>query len=200
MVAHGPAVHPGFSAGVTAALGSGPTYENGDDPGPFYIGALAVNAAYGWRPKSDALPALRVGVTGPREGGAAIDAYLQLPPAWLGPLSAGVGVMAGERQPRMMPYVQVGAEDARGLGAHLVAGWYDDPRDQEIGYWSEERGRVAWLSAQLPLTPWATLHAHAGFASGHVTRQGDHASAPYIDEDRWVRLAGLTVELHRGRR
>lgn len=199
-MAHGPAVHPGFSGGASLALGKGPTYENGDDPGPFYLGAFAVNAAYGWRPRSGQVPAARIGVGGPAEGGATTDLYVQLPPAWLGPVAAGAGVLVGVPKGRRMPYVQAGVQDASGLGVHLVGGWYDNPREQKLGYWYEERARVAWLSAQLPVSPWATIHAHAGYAKGHVTKQFDRDQAPYRDEDRWVRLGGITVELHRPRR
>ncbi|MHB1073143.1 MAG: hypothetical protein ACYC3Q_10010 [Gemmatimonadaceae bacterium] len=103
--------------------------------------------------------------------------------------------MAGVRS-----YVQAGVQDGRGLGVHLVSGWYDNPREQEWGYWHEERAQVTWLSAQLPVSAWATLHAHAGYARGPVTKQFDRDQAPYIDEDRWVHLGGITVELHRPRR
>jgi len=199
MIGHGPVVHPGPSVGASAALGSGPTYENGDDPGPFYVGGAMVQAAYGWQPASGRLPAARIGVQGPVEDGVvAADVYLQAPRAWLGPTAVGVGALVDGR--RTMPYAQVGAHSARGFGGHVVVGRYDQGRRHFIGYWSHERATVTWLSVQLPVAGRATVHLHGGLARGHVTRQWQNATTPYIDEDRWVRLGGLTLELHRPRR
>ena len=90
VIAHGPDVHSGFSGGVSAALGSGPRYENGDDPGPFYFGALAVSAAYGFRSAKDSRPAMRLGIQAPTHSGAAADLYLQAPRKWISPVAAGV--------------------------------------------------------------------------------------------------------------
>lgn len=81
-----------------------------------------------------------------------------------------------------------------------MIGRYDEGRRQFIGYWSHERATVTWLTLQLPVTDRATVHLHGGLARGHVTRQGTNGGAPYIDEDRWVSLGGLTLELHRPRR
>src|SRR5688572_11854937 len=94
MIAHGPDIHSGFSGGASASLGTGPRYENGDDPGPFYWGATTLSAAYGIRPSSDYRPAIRLGIQGPTVGGLAIDAFAQTPRRWLGPVSAGIGVLA----------------------------------------------------------------------------------------------------------
>ena len=202
MIAHGPSVHPGFSAGASATLGTGPTYENGDDPGPLYLGAGMVHAAYGWRPVRGDLPALRVGLQGPAAGGAGADVYVQAPRAWLGPVAAGAGFLAegAGRSGRVMPYAQVGVENAAGFGTHVVVGQYDQGQRQFVGYTSHERATVTWLSAQLPASSGMTIHVHAGLARGHVTRQNSNSPTPYIDEDRWVGLGGLSVELHRPRR
>src|SRR5690242_16819763 len=108
MIAHGPDVNSGFSGGVSASLGSGPRYENGDDPGPFYSGAAAVSAAYGIRPVSNSRPAFRFGVQGPTAGGLAVDAFAQTPRRWLGKVSGGIGVLAEFSNGRQMPYVQAG--------------------------------------------------------------------------------------------
>lgn len=199
MIGHGPTVHPGFSGGASAAIGNGPTYENGDDPGPFYIGSGMLHAAYGWQPSSPRLPALRAGVQGPVPHGIAADVYLQAPRGWLAPGAAGFGVVTSMQGQRVMPYLQAGVEDSRGLGGHVVFGRYHEPRRQMIGYWTEERATVTWISLQVPAAAWATVHLHGGFAAGHVTRQASNGTTPYIDEDRWVRLAGVSIELHRSR-
>lgn len=200
MIGHGPVVLPGFSVGASAALGVGPTYGNGDDPSPFYLGAGMLQAAYGWQPTNRRLPAIRVGVQGPVEGGdVGADVYVQAPRAWLGPAAVGVGVLAEAPGHRTMPYAQVGVQDARGVGAHIVLGRYDEGRRQFDGYWSHERASVTWVSAQMPAADWATVHVHGGLARGHVTRQMTSGGAPYVDEDRVVSLWGLTLELHRPR-
>lgn len=200
MIAHGPVVHPGFSFGASAALGRGPTYENGDDPGPFYLGSAGLHGAYGWQPTSGHRPAVRLAAHGPVAGIVGADLYLQAPRAWLGPAAGGVGILTEGSARGYMPYVQAGMQNARGLGAHVVTGRYDRGRRQFVGYWSEERASVTWLSAQVPLTTRATVHLHGGFARGHVTRQSSNSSTPYIDEDRWVGLGGVSAELHRARR
>jgi hypothetical protein len=197
VVSHGPAVRPGFSGGVSAALGHGPTYENGDDPGPFYLGSLSASAAYGWRLPSGQVPPVRIGIAAPTAGGAAADLYVQVPPTWLGAGAAGVGVLTGISDRRRMPYVQLGVQNDRGVGIHLVNGWYATGQQQLVGYSADERATVTWISAQVPVAAWATVHAHAGYARGHVTRQLDRAQTPYIDEERWVQLGGVTLELHR---
>jgi hypothetical protein len=198
MIPHGPDVNPGLSVGGSAALGGGPTYENGDDPGPFYLGALGVNVAYGWRPQNGSLPAIRVAAQAPAHDGIGADVYVQVPPDWLGRIAGGVGMLAEVPTGRRMPYAQLGILDDRGYGLNVVTGRYND-RKQFLGYWSQERAQVTWVSAQLPLYSRATVHIHGGRAQGHVKRQNDNSVTPYIDEDRWVNMAGLTLELHRSR-
>lgn len=195
IIAHGPDVHSGFSGGVSAALGNGPRYENGDDPGPFYLGAAAISAAYGFRPESDALPAFRVGLQAPTEGAVAVDIFAQTPRRWLGPVAAGAGILAEISRGRQMPYLQAGVRNEEGLGVNLAVGRYRNDVSG-IGYAVNERAQVNWLSFELPLTRWAAIHLHAGFASGHVKKTSRQA-VTYVDEDRWVRLGGVTLEFHR---
>jgi hypothetical protein len=195
MIPHGPRVRAGPSGGFSAALGRGPTYANGDDPGPFYFGAAALSGAYGWRPASASLPAVQVGMQLPWPGPISTDLYVQAPSAWFGPVAAGAGVHT-EVDGRAMPYAQVGVEDARGAGVHLVVGRYAHRR-QQLMYSNEERASVGWLSAQLPLRSRLTAHLHAGLARGHVLTRYDMGGAPYLDEDRWVGLGGVTFEVHR---
>jgi hypothetical protein len=193
MIAHGPEVRSGFSGGVSASLGRGPTYENGDDPGPFYFGAVAASAAYGIRPVSSSLPAVRFGIQGPTEYGVAIDAFAQLPRRWLGPVALGAGIIADGRR---MPYLQAGIKNRDGLGLNVAIGRYSG-RDRNTGYFIDERAQVNWLNLEAPLVSFATLHIHAGYATGHVKKQFDGMALPYRDEDRWVKLGGATLELHR---
>ena len=122
IIAHGPDVHSGFSGGVSAALGNGPTYENGDDPVPFYLGAAAISAAYGIRPESDARPAFRFGLQAPTEGTVAVDIFAQTPRKWLGPVSAGAGILGEISRGRQMPYVQAGVRNEAGFGVNLAVG------------------------------------------------------------------------------
>ena len=196
MITHGPDVHNGVSTGITAAIGRGPTYENGDDPGPFYLGAAVVSAAYGVRPLSDARPAARIGLQAPVTGTVAVDLFVQAPRKWLGPVHAGAGLLAEGIDGRQMPYFQAGARNGAGYGLNVAIGRYHD-RDPRKGYTVNERAQVNWLNLELPLGRKTTLHLHGGYAAGHVTKRSTTASTPYVDEDRWVGLGGATLELHR---
>lgn len=195
IIAHGPDVRPGFTGSGTVILANGPTYENGDDPGPFYFGATVLSLGYGIRPANSSLPAIRVGVQAPTTRGAAADIYLQAPRRWLSPFAAGVGVQAEVPQRREMPYLQAGVKNQQGFGVDFVVGRYSD-RSPKVGYTVWERAQVNWLNVEVPLTEWVSLYLHGGFASGHVTKRNSSSSTPYVDEDRWVRLAGATIELH----
>lgn len=182
---------------MSAVLGNGPTYENGDDPGPFYFGAATASAAYGIRSASDSRPAVRFGVQAPTEGEAAVDLYMQAPRKWFAPsVSAGIGLMAEFSEGRQMPYVQAGVKSREGFGLDLAIGRYSN-RYSAIGYTLHERAQVNWLSLEVPVARWASLYFRGGFASGHVTKQANRAATPYVDEDRWVKLGGATLELHR---
>ena len=195
VIMHGPDVHKGFSGGVSAVLGTGPTYENGDDPGPFYSGALTASLAYGIRPDNDGLPSVRLGLQAPTSDGVGSDLYLQVPRKWLGPVAAGAGLLAEFPHRRQMPYLQLGLSNGSGFGLNAVIGRYAD-RWSHPSYWVRERAQVNWVTLELPIAEWASLHLHGGFASGHVVKQSTRDTTPYVDEDRWVYLSGLTVEFH----
>ena len=196
MIPHGPDVHDGFSTGISAAIGRGPTYENGDDPGPFYFGAALVSVAYGIRPASDARPALRLGLQGPVTSTLAVDIFAQAPRKWFGPINAGAGLLGDPTHGRQMPYVQAGVRNKAGYGLNGAIGRYRD-RTLRPSYSVDERAQVNWLSLEVPVGRTATLHLHGGYAAGHVIKTSKNASTPYVDEDRWVRLGGATLELHR---
>jgi hypothetical protein len=197
IIAHGPDVHPGFSGGVSAALGNGPTYENGDDPVPFYLGAAEINAAYGIRPESDSRPAFRFGLQAPTAGAVSADIFTQAPRRWLGPVAAGGGIL-GEfsRDGRLMPYLQAGVRNDAGFGINVAVGRYWN-HDRRASTTVNERAQVNWLNFEVPLGERAALHLHAGYASGHVKKTFNGGTEPYVDEDRWVRLGGATLEFHR---
>lgn len=196
MITHGPEVHPGFSGGISMSTGRGPTYENGDDPGPFYWGAAAASAAYGIRPSSSARPAARFGVQAPTEGAVAIDVFLQAPRKWVRPVSAGAGVLAEFSDGRQMPYLQAGVRNGEGYGANIAVGHYWN-RNRNTGYTLHESAQVNWLNLEAPVSRFATFFLHAGYASGHVRKKMDRSPEPYVDENRWVKLGGVTVEFHR---
>jgi len=202
VIAHGPDVRSGFTGGMSAVLGNGPTYENGDDPGPFYFGAAVASAGYGIRPTSDSRPAVRLGLQAPTTGGLAADLYVQTPRRWLTPLATGIGVLAEFSDGRQMPYVQIGAKNREGFGFDIAVGRYSNKISKPgntlraPGHTRREMAQVNWLSFEAPLARWVSLYVRGGFASGHVTKQA-FGRAPYVDEDRWVRLGGVTLELHR---
>jgi hypothetical protein len=195
VIMHGPDVPRGFSGGVSAVLGRGPTYENGDDPGPFYFGAATASLAYGFRPDNGGLPSMRLGLQAPTDGGVGSDLYIQVPRKWLSPLAAGAGLLAEFPNARQMPYLQAGIKNGSGFGVNAVVGRYADRRSYAT-YWVRERAQVNWVTLELPIAEWASLHLHGGFASGHVVKQSTRDTTPYIDEDRWVYLGGLTFEFH----
>jgi hypothetical protein len=199
VIAHGPDVHSGFSGGLSAVMGNGPRYENGDDPGPFYFGALAVSAAYGFRSAKDSRPAMRLGIQAPTHSGAAADLYLQAPRKWISPVAAGVGLLADFPDNRLMPYLQAGVASSSGLGFNVAVGRYAD-KISRTGYTVWENALVNWLTVEAPVWDWMSLHLHGGFASGHVKKQYNFDTTPYVDEDRWVMLGGVTLEIHRERR
>ena len=181
---------------VSAVLGNGPTYENGDDRGPFYFGAAVASLAYGISPENHALPAVRFGVQAPTAIAVASDLYLQVPRLWLHPFAVGAGLLAELPNGRQMPYLQAGIKNSRDFGVNAVLGRYANRRSP-TGYWVREKPRVSWLTLQIPVAGWASFYLHGGFASGHIVKQMDRSPTPYIDEDRWVRLGGLTFEIHR---
>jgi len=196
VIMHGPDVPGGFSGGVTAVLGRGPTYENGDDPGPFYFGAAIASLAYGIRPDNGGLPSMRLGLQAPTGAALGSDLYLQVPHKWLAPVAAGAGLLAEFPNGRQMPYLQVGVKNGGGFGLNAVVGSYASRRSY-TGYWVRERAQVDWLTLEIPIADWASLYLHGGFASGHVVKQFNRDSTPYVNEDRWVTLGGLTLEFHR---
>jgi hypothetical protein len=196
VIAHGPDVHSGFSGGLSGVLGHGPRYENGDDPGPFYFGALAASAAYGFRSPKDSRPAIRLGLQGPTEGGAAVDLYLQAPRTWMSRVAAGVGLLAEFSDGRQMPYLQAGVTSSSGFGFNVAVGGYAN-KSSRTSYTVREKAVVNWLTVEAPFGDRMSLHLHGGFASGHVKKQGKFDATPFVDEHRWVTLSGLTVEIHR---
>jgi hypothetical protein len=142
------------------------------------------------------MPAVRLALQAPTYGAVSADTYVQVPETWLGRVSAGAGLISDFRVKRFIPYVQAGGENARRVGGHIVVGTYAFT-EQKTGFSVRERATVSWLSFQLPLTRWNTVHFHGGYALGHVKKQSNGSSTPYIDENRWVGLFGATLELHR---
>jgi hypothetical protein len=142
---------------------------------------------------------VRVGIQTPTEGGFASDMYVQAPRSWLGKFAMGAGLLTGTPSGRSMPYLQLGIESSEHFGVDAVVGHYSQS-EQKVRYSVSERAYVNWLSLQIPFAPWATGYVHGGFARGHVRKQFDDDPLPYIDENRWVRLGGATIEFHRRRK
>ena len=197
VIAHRPDVRQGITGGVTAALGNGPTYENGDDPGPFYSGALMANVGYGFRPTTESRPAVSIGLQGPTVENVALDFYLQAPRRWFGPVAGGVGVLAEFSGGRQMPYLQAGTKNGSGVSVDVAVGRYTRSYKSKFGYSRQERAQVGWLSLEVPLEKHMSVYLRGGYASGHVTKWIGPGSIPYIDEDRHVGLGGVSIELHR---
>ena len=196
MIVHSPDVTDGWSGGVSASLGSGPRYENGDDPGPFYWGAATLSTAYGIRPRSENRVAARFGIQAPTDGVTAIDMFLQAPRRWIRPVTAGAGVLAEFSDGRQMPYIQAGAKNSEGYGVNVAVGRYWN-RNRSTGYTLTETAQVNWLNFEAPVSRFATLYIHAGYAFGHVKKKVEWDSEPYVDENRWVKLGGATIEIHK---
>src|ERR1043166_5905397 len=93
-IMHGPRVENGATFGITAASTTGDTHTEGDEGGiHLRTGILGAYAGYGWAPATTSRPGFYLGATVPVFFPATqIDAYMQLPPAWTGPLQGGFGV------------------------------------------------------------------------------------------------------------
>jgi hypothetical protein len=122
-VTHGPRVESGLTAGVTGAYTWGPTHVEGDEGGiNLREGVVGPYAGYGWAPARATRPGVYLGVAVPAYFPLAqVDAYVQAPPAWTGPLSAGVGVVASLEG--VHGYGQVGRVNDRGVGVYLTGGY-----------------------------------------------------------------------------
>ena len=89
-----------------------------------------------------------------------------------------------------------GVTSSSGFGFNVAVGRYAD-KTSRASYTVWENALVNWLTVEAPFGALMSLHLHGGFASGHVKKQNNFDTAPYVDEDRWVMLGGATLEIHR---
>jgi hypothetical protein len=120
---HGARVENGASFGLTASTTSGPTHVEGDEGGIYLrSGTIGAYGGYGWAPSSPTNPGFHVGVAVPVLFPATqLDAYVQAPPAWTGPLQAGIGATVDYES--VHGYAMLGRQDDRGNGWSLHGGY-----------------------------------------------------------------------------
>src|SRR5206468_1469490 len=113
---HGARVEDGAAVGITAATTSGPAHVEGDEGGiRLRQGMIGLYTGYGWAAATSHQPGFYLGATVPVFFPAAqIDAYMQMPPAWTGSYSAGVGTTADFLG--ATGYAQFGQQNERGSG------------------------------------------------------------------------------------
>jgi hypothetical protein len=122
-ITHGPKIEDGFIVGMTGAVPSGPEHVEGDEGGirlrnPVFGPFVGLGSA-STRPQD---PGYYVGVAVPWLFPLAqVDAFVQLPPAWTGPLSAGVGMIASIEH--IDGYAMLGGPISRQTAWHIGVGY-----------------------------------------------------------------------------
>jgi hypothetical protein len=165
-VTHGPRVEPGLAAGLTGAYTVGPTHVEGDEGGiRLRSGVVGAYGGYGWAPASARAPRLHVAIAVPILFPLAqVDAFVQAPPAWTGPLSAGAGIVASSEG--VHAYGQAGRVSARGMGWYLTGGY-----GRRESWSTVESSSPAWFGA-------AAVQLAAGHARTHLFVQGADGRIP----------------------
>jgi hypothetical protein len=165
-VTHGPRVESGLSVGATGAVTYGPTHVEGDEGGiNLREGVVGPYVGYGWAPSSPGRAGAYIGLAVPLLFTLAqVDVYVQAPPAWTGPLSAGAGVVASPEG--VHGYGQVGRVSDRGLGWYLTGGY---------------GRRESWSTAQSSSPAWfggAAIQLATGRFRTHLFVQGADGRIP----------------------
>ena len=122
-ITHGPRVENGFVFGVTGATTSGDTHTEGDEGG-FHLrdGTIGPFVGQGWAPSTPRHPGAYLGLVVPLFFPLAqVDFYVQAPPAWTGPLAAGMGGTGSIEGGSV--YGQLGFQPDRGIGWQAMAGY-----------------------------------------------------------------------------
>jgi hypothetical protein len=123
-VIHGPRVDDGPGIGASLAATTGPIRAQGDGwETPLRVGHVGIHAGYGWASPSQNRPGFFAGFALPA---ATADVYMQLPPAWTGVFSAGVGAGGGPQADRHA-YVQLGQISDAGRGWFITQGFGREP-------------------------------------------------------------------------
>jgi hypothetical protein len=125
VVMHGARVEQGASIGLTAATTGGDTHTEGDEGGIYLrTGNIGAYAGYGWESTSATNPGFYLGIAVPVLFPATqVDAYLQAPPAWTGPVQAGIGAAVNYESAHA--YAMLGRQNDLGTGWSLHAGYGD---------------------------------------------------------------------------
>jgi hypothetical protein len=123
VITHGARVETGTAFGLTASITGGDEHVEGDEGGiHLRDGIIGAYVGHGWAPSSDKNPGFYLGLAIPVLFPATqVDAYFQAPPAWTGPLQAGLGVTANYEGAH--GYAMLGKQDDRGIGWSLHAGY-----------------------------------------------------------------------------
>ena len=196
-VTHGPRVKGGVSAGLTSALTRGDRRGEWDDR-VREASLLSTFAGYGWVPPSRHRPRAYAGAALPLmiPWMAQLEGYVQAPPAWTGPLAAGVGAVVDLVAPTL--YVQAGDERDQGIGWHVTGGY-----GRRDGAGSAESAAPAWIGAAALQLSMGQVHTHL-FVQGALARRGRCAyqpAPPYEcvpqGRDRALAVGASVVGYHR---
>ena len=122
-ITHGPKIEDGFIVGVTGAIPSGPEHVEGDEGGiRLRNPVLGPYAGFGVAPSTPRDVGFYIGAAVPLLFPLAqVDAFVQLPPAWTGPLSAGVGMIASVEH--IDGYAMLGGQLDRLTAWHVGLGY-----------------------------------------------------------------------------
>jgi hypothetical protein len=120
---HGARVENGASVGLTATTTTGDTHTEGDEGGiHLRSGIIGGYAGYGWASSSPTNPGLYLGVAVPVLFPATqVDAYVQAPPSWTGPVQAGIGATVDWES--VHGYAMLGRQNDAGTGWSLHTGY-----------------------------------------------------------------------------
>jgi hypothetical protein len=162
-VTHGPRVESGLSAGAMVGATAGtPTYTEGDAGGLRLRNAVqGVYLGYGLASSTPGRVGVYAAASVPVRQ---VDAYLQLPPDWTGPLVGGLGVVAAPEG--VLPYAQLGSvsPEADGWWVALAQGRHRPSAD----YLCSSR---AWMAT-------AALQRSRGGLRSHFYVQGATGHLP----------------------
>jgi hypothetical protein len=122
-ITHGPRIEDGLVVGVTGAIPRGPEHVEGDAGGIRLRNPVGgPYAGFGVAPARPQDPGYYIGVAVPLLFPMTqVDAFIQLPPAWTGPLSAGVGTIVSVEH--VDGYAMLGGQIDRLTAWHIGLGY-----------------------------------------------------------------------------
>jgi len=165
-ITHGARVEDGVIVGVTGGLGSGDTHVEGDEGGiRLRQPIIGPFVGYGSAPARRDLPRFYVGAAVPVFFPLAqVDAYMQLPPAWTGPVAMGVGAVASSEG--VTGYALLGGDLNQTSSWHIGAGY---GRRQSSSRFQSSSG--AWVGS-------AAIESAHGYLRTQVFLQGAVGNLP----------------------